>query len=468
MRVLLVQPRPTDGLGFKSVICLEPLGLEIVAASLAGHEVKIIDLLDGRLPVEEVKEFAPQAAGISCAFTVDVLQVLQLAGALKEIDRRLFVFVGGHHASLNPQDFHHPFVDAVVIGEGETTVPELLAALEEGGDLAAVPGLALNFPERQLFTGLRPLLPALDKVPLPRRDLVKDNRGRYFLGFRRPVVTVETSRGCPYRCNFCSVWRFHRGKYRAMSAARVVEELAQLPPGDVLFVDDNFLADTGRATEIAELIKRERLPRRKYLIQARSDTIVSHPEVVARWKEIGLAQVFIGFEKIEQRDLEKVDKRNHVENNRRALEILQRMGIGVYASFIVDPDFTRDEFHRLREYIRRFKLRQPYFSVLTPLPGTVLFEQLKEKISNFDCQLFDLLHAVLPTRLPLGEFYRELAGLYRWAYSKPLYAFTTAWWVLKNLFLGRLSMDHLRRLWYGARLSVNPAAYLKAHHPARG
>lgn len=468
MRVVLVQPRPKDGLGFKSVVCLEPLGLEIVAASLADHEVKILDLLDGRLPAEKVREFAPQAVGISCSFTVDASQVVQLAQAFKEIDRRLFVFVGGHHASLSPQDFHHPSIDAVVIGEGETTVTELLAALEEKRNLSAVPGLALNFPEEQVFTGFRNLLLDLDKVPFPQRSLVKDYRGRYFLGFRRPVVTVETSRGCPYRCNFCSVWQFHQGKYRAMSAERVVEELAQLPPGDVLFVDDNFLADVKRAAEIADLIKQERLPRRKYLVQARSDTIVSHPEVVAKWKEVGLAQVFIGFEKTEQQDLEKVDKRNHVENNRRALEILQKMKIGVYASFIVDPQFIKEDFQKLRNYIRRLKVRQPYFSVLTPLPGTALFAQLKERITVRDCEFFDLLHAVLPTRLSLEEFYREFAALYRWAYGKPLYVFTTVCWVLKNLLLGRLSLDHLRRLWYGARLSVTPGAYLKAHFAAKG
>ncbi len=461
MHVLLVQPRPRDGLGFKSVIRAEPLGLEIVAGALTAHQVKIVDLIDGRLPVNVIQEFAPRAVGISCSFTVDTYQVVELARAFKQINPQLFVFVGGHHASLSPEDFFDPAIDAVVVGEGETTTPEMLAALEGGEELSGVQGLVLNRPEGQFFTGLRPLLANLDEVPFPRRSLVKDYRERYFLGFRRPLITVETSRGCPFRCNFCSVWRFQRGKFRAMSPERVLEELAQLPPGDVLFTDDNFLTDVNRAAQIAALIKGERLPARRYIIQARSDTIVSHPEIVAQWKEVGLNQVFIGFEKMDQEGLEQVDKRNSVENNERALKFLQRMKIGVYASFIVDPQFTRLDFQKLREYIRRLKLNQPYFSVLTPLPGTELFDQVKERITSFNYDLFDLLHAVLPTKLPLSEFYRELAGLYRWAYGRPLYLLSTAGWVMKCLLRGKLSLEHLRHLWYGATLTARPGAYLQ-------
>ncbi len=460
MKVLLIQPRPRDGLGFKNVICTEPLGLEIVAASLKEHKVKLVDLLDGALPLAEIQEFAPQAVGIGCSFTVDTYAVIEIARVLKQTLKKVFIFTGGHHASLNYADFFDPAIDAVVIGEGETTTPELVSALEGGGDLTKVAGLVLNLPEGQLFTGARELVPVLDHVPFPDRSRTENLRGRYYLGFRRPVITVETSRGCPHRCNFCSVWRFNRKKFRYQSAERVVEELARLPEGDVLFTDDNFLAHIDRASQIANLIRRRRLPARRYIFQARSDTIIKHPEIIRQWKEVGLDQVFIGFEKIDQEGMERINKQNTVENNEKALNFLRSLNIGVYASFIVDPEFTKREFARLKEYIKRLKIAQPYFSVLTPLPGTVFFENVRERITSLNYEFFDLLHAVLPTKLSLAEFYKEFAGLYRSAYLRPYHIWQTTGWMIKRILKGQVSLEHLKRLWSGARLTANPKAYL--------
>jgi radical SAM superfamily enzyme YgiQ (UPF0313 family) len=169
-------------------------------------------------------------------------------------------------------------------------------------------------------------------------------------------------------------------------------------------------------------------------MQARSDAIVRHPETIARWREIGLNGVFIGFEKPDQGGLDALNKHNSPENNEQALEVLRRLGIEPDASFIVDPDDDYDDFAALRSYVRRLKLKVPLFAVLTPLPGTALFDEVKERLTTSDYRLFDLLHAVLPTRLPLTEFYQELASLYREAYP---------WWRLEP---GRLYMA-LRDLW---------------------
>ena len=460
MRVLLIQPRPRDGLGFKNIICTEPLGLEIVAASLAGHKVKLIDLLGGSLPLAEIQEFSPQAVGISCSFTVDTYTVVEIARALKQLFKELFILTGGHHASLNYTDFFDPALNAIVIGEGETTTPELIAALEGKGDLTKVAGLILNLPDGQLYTGARELVSFLDEIPFPDRSRPENLRGRYYLGFRKPVIAVETSRGCPHRCNFCSVWRFHKKKFRSQTAERVVEELGRLPEGDVLFTDDNFLAGIDRASQIADLIKSRRLPFRRYIFQARSDTIVNYPDVLKQWKEVGLDQVFIGFEKIDQEGMEKVNKKNTIENNEKALKLLRLLNIGVYASFIVDPEFTKREFEKLRNYIKRLKIAQPYFSVLTPLPGTELFEHVRGRITSLNYELFDLLHAVLPTKLSLSEFYKEFAGLYKSAYVRPYHIWETTSWIFKHLLQGQISFAHLKRLWAGARLTANPRAYL--------
>ncbi|HHW44140.1 MAG TPA: radical SAM protein [Desulfotomaculum sp.] len=461
MRVLLIQPRPGAGAGYKSLIAVEPLGLEIVGAAMQDHTVRLLDMLAEKNIAAAVQEFRPRAVGISCSFTVDVQQTLNVAREVKAAGKGVFIFVGGHHASLSPEDFCHPAVDAVVVGEGETTVPELMAALEGGGDLHTIPGLVLNTGEGQFFTGERPLLKVLDDVPPADRSLTAPYRRHYYLGLRRPFVTLETARGCPHRCNFCSIWRFYRGRVRFMSPERVAEEVQSLPPGDVLFTDDNFLADVRRAERIAALLKGRGVPRRRYIIQARSDTIVKHPDVLRQWKEIGLDQVFIGFEKIDQSGMEHVNKQNSVENNEKALHFLKSIGVGVYASFIVDPDFTIPDFKKLIDYVKRLKIAQPQFSILTPLPGTELFAKLKDRLTTTNYEFFDLLHAVLPTQMPLKDFYREFAELYRRAYLRPGHVINTMKWFVHRLLTGQLSLEHLKNLVAGVRLTASPFAYLK-------
>lgn len=419
MRVLLVQPDQNRTMGLQQLAQVEPLGLEMIAGALRDrHDVALLDLrLEPDALATTLTDVRPQLVGISSTFTIDVYRALRVAETAKAADPRTFVFVGGHHPSLHPVDFHHPAVDAIVVGEGECTVQELGDCLAAGGDPAQVPGLVLNQPEGQHFTGQRPLLEDLDVLPHPGRALTQAYRQYYYLLATRPVATLETTRGCPYRCDFCTVWRFYRKRVRYKSPQRVVEELAAVEETDVLFTDDNFLIDVRRAREIARLIQ-ERGIQKHYMIQARSDAIVRHPEIVARWRELGLGGVFIGFEKPGQAELEAVNKHNSVENNERALEILREQGIEPTTSFIVDPDYGPDDFARLRAYVRRLKLRLPAFSVLTPLPGTALFEGMREQLITTNYELFDLAHAVLPTRLPPAEFYEELAGLWREAYPR--------------------------------------------------
>lgn len=462
MRLLLVQTRRHTGFGLNGFIALEPLGLEVVAASLKNYEVRILDFFTDRDLEKALRDFRPNAVGIGCAFTTDAPRALSLASLVKSVSPETFTFVGGHHPSRVPGDFDSPAIDAVVIGDGEATTPDLLNAIDEKRDLQGLPGVMYRSPEGQVSNPERPLVMELDDLPIPARDLTRRYRMRYYLGTRRPTVIMETSRGCPYRCTFCSVWKFHRGTVRFMSPERVVEEIATLPPGDVFFTDDNFLTDPSRAARIADLIGRRGI-KRQWIFQARSDSIVRHPQLIEQWASCGLSGVFIGFEKVDQDGLNSLDKRNRPENNTRALQILRRWGISVYASFIVDPEFTREDFDKLSQYVGRQKIEDPYFSILTPLPGTTLYDREKDRLTTRAHELFDLLHAVLPTKLPLGEFYRQFAGLYRNAYLGSRGKWNLARFLTRRLLTGKISVLHAMRLRKCARLLTDPEAYLLYH-----
>ncbi len=416
MRVLFIQPRRNEGMGFRDLFQIEPLGMELIAGELEDEEVKIIDLMPLKRIMKNAFSFKPEMCGISCSFTVDVDYSLQIAREIKKILPNTFIFVGGHHAAINPEDFHTPDLDAVVCGEAESTVKEMVEAYKAGESLEKVKGLALNYGDEQFYTALREHMKNLDDIPEPARHLVKPYRKQYYHGFRRPLYALETTRGCPYRCKFCSVWKYYRGKHREKSAERVVEEISNIP-GEYIFVtDDNFLTNISRAEKIAEELIKKGI-KKEYVMQVRSDDLVNNPHLVDLWHEAGLRSTLIGFEQIDQEGLDKLNKKNSIVNNEIALKMLQDKGISVMASFIVDPEYDRTDFQRLIDYVRRWNIKIPSYTVLTPLPGTVLYEEMKDKLITSEYRLFDFLHAVTPTRLPLKEFYRELARLWAQTYN---------------------------------------------------
>ncbi len=297
---------------------------------------------------------------------------------------------------------------------------------------------------------------------MPARQLLpKGRRGRYFFNFWKPLATLETARGCPHRCNFCSVWAFFQGRCRTKSPERVADELEMRRERYILITDDNFLLSVKRAREIGEQIA-ERGIKKRYSFQARSDTIVKHPEIISQWREIGLSHVFIGFESLDQEDLQAINKKNSVETNEKALQIVQDHGISVTTAFIINPDFEQSDFERLRNYIASKRITVPQFTVLTPLPGTDLFREIEKKILTRNYELYDFTHSVLPTKLDAREFYNEFASLYRTAYINSGVLKRRAFQLLAGLATRRISLTHIIRIMRAAREFADGANYMRS------
>lgn len=258
---------------------------------------------------------------------------------------------------------------------------------------------------------------------------------------------------------------------RFKSPEKVVSEISEVKSKNIVFTDDNFLSNVRHAERIVNLI-REKGIKRRYNIQTRSDVIVSHPRLIEAWADVGLENVFLGFEKGTQEELDSLTKDNTVENNEKALQILRSVGIEPVASFIVDAEYSRQDFAALAEYIRKLKLKKPSFSILTPLPGTRLFEQLVGKLICRNYDLFDLMHPVLPTRLPLEEFCQEFAKLYRTAYPSVWRFISRVYVFFKSLMKHVPYSDWREVLIDWKRLTV-PETYLEdmqracLNHPSR-
>ncbi len=412
MRILLIQPDYDAGpVSFRLVAMPEPLALELLAGMVPEHEVRILDLRVRPDLSAAMADFDPELVAVT-ALTTEVYAAREILRQAKQLSPGAFTAIGGHHATLVPEDFQWPYVNAICLGEGEFVFPHLIEALHTGQSLRTVPNLIWRDTDDRFVRNHRSM-PAgsLDDSPAPRRDLVADFRHAYFWLWDKPDTALATGRGCPYRCNFCSVWEFYQGRTRQMSAARVLEEIRPAGTPHITFLDDNFLLDARRGHEIADRIQAEGL-RIRWGMECRADSIVRHPELIEKWAALGLENVLLGLEGITDEALAGINKQSTAETNDEAVRILHANGVMIWGAFIVHPRWTAEQFQALRRYIDEKWITHLQVTVLTPLPGTQLYRERRGDLLTTDYTRFDTLHAVLPTRLPPEEFYQHLASLY--------------------------------------------------------
>lgn len=414
MKILLLQPPKAPAtIAGEDVFLYEPLALEYIAAGVKNdHDVKILDLRLEDSLLETLEAFRPDIVGIT-AYTVHVNVARNLLNIVKTWNPRTVTVVGGHHATVVPEDFISTSVDVIVMGEGVFAFSEIAGRIAEGGALDKIPGTALVKENRLVKTNHRQNV-ELDSLPFPDRSLTAKYRKHYYSEWMKPLASIRTSKGCPFRCTFCALWKLTGGKYLKRKPELILEELAAIDEECIFCADDESLVDAKRMTSLAHLIKQAGLKKR-FFLYGRSDTIARNPELIELWCEAGLERVFVGLEFFSDRDLAYINKGSQEKDNREAVQILNSLGLDIYGSFIVRPEFGREEFARLGSYCNELKLDFRSFAVLTPLPGTDLYEAVKDQLITNNYDYFDFIHTLLPTKLPLKEFYEQYFWLYNGA-----------------------------------------------------
>src|SRR5881296_1085743 len=404
MKVLLVHPSP---LMYSEIFLrLEPIGVERVAAAVraAGHEVRLLDLqIFGHADYyRELADFAPHAVGFSLNYLANVPEVLDLAKETKRRRPGCFVFAGGHSGSFISEELlEHAegALDAMVRGEGEAITPRLL---EAAGDprLATLPGVVT--PD-----GAGPAPTMLDDIDRfqPARDLTR-RRHKYFIGVLDPCASAELTRGCPWDCSFCSAWTFYGRSYRKSSPIKAAEDLASVREPNVFLVDDVAFIHPEHGYAIGEELERRNV-RKQYYLETRCDVLIRNRDLFKYWKKLGLFYMFLGLEALDEEALKLHRKRITPGENFEALEIARELGLVVAVNIIADCDWDERRF----EVVREWAMSVPevvHLTVATPYPGTEIWLTESRKLATRDYRLFDVQHAVLPTRLPLKRFYEEL------------------------------------------------------------
>ncbi len=421
MKILLVNPPncgrsiPEERYGIENLKLIfrgEPLALEVVAGNLDGHQVSIADLKaePGSLQAS-LADFRPDLVGIT-GMTCEANAMLALAREIKD-ESGAVVVVGGHHASCDPVFFNRPQIDYVVAGIGKLSFRLLIDALKNGGPPPAIDGVMKTDPAKVPSFAPRKYSKAdlVDDKP-PRYDLVEKHRDKYVMsGAGGKMGFVASAFGCTHRCLFCSIPNMTGGRYLSHSVDAVVRDMGILKEMPVIrLVDANTFGDVKTAKKLGRAIIEAGLDR-KIVADVRADTVVRHPGLFELWKEAGLITAVIGFEEISDRRLEDFNKKTDVETNIAALGILKEIGIKVIGDFIVSPDYTDEDFQALEAFVENNPIDLPLPAILTPIPGTKLFETKKAEIKIRDLDYYTFTNAVTPTVMDEHEFYKNYSRL---------------------------------------------------------
>ena len=415
-RILLINPAKDVPL-LDWAMRYPPLGLMSVAAELEGHEVEIVDLKVDQLREEDFrrKMSATDIVGIS-VLTPSVDYALELCRLAKQYN--CFTVLGGVHPSMDPQLVNNPEVDIVVRGEGEFSFKEI-ADGKSPKKIAGISyvdgGKVIHNPDRT---------PAnLSDLPYPRRDLISKYKGRY-MAWGKSLDALSTARGCPHKCNFCCVPKVWGG-YRERTPLDVVNEIKQMDPSTeiIAFVDDNFCHDMKRVGEICDLIIEEGLNNHLYSCFSRIDSIVRHPEIVDKMYIANMRVVFIGIEAATQESLDKMKKKTKIEDIYNACRILEEKGMMIWGGHIIgNLDDKYEDVEALINLSKTLPIDIAQFTVITPYPGTELYETAKEKnlIDEYDyteyCECEPPMHTPHLSRMELLELeikaYQEFYGFW--------------------------------------------------------
>jgi len=426
MKILLVKPKPRlkTILKLQPIVLMEPLELGYLAAAVPpGHDVRVLDLRRSRRPdhefIQALNQYQPDLVGLS-GYTHESTRVKELARQIRQVRPEARVVVGGHHATVMPEDYNLDCFDAIVRGEGCAPFRALVEAAANGGDFAGIDNVLVPGPGFDTAAAARmPQYPDLATLPIPRRDLWDPKPYQcVWPAEEHPagkpifpqVALVRTSFGCLMECSFCMVPALSGRRHLTRPPEQVADELATLKQEHVYFCDDETFLNDPHARRLAEVI-RERGIKKRFFAWARSTTVNRRPELFRQWREIGLDAVFLGFEAIRDADLERIAKHSTVAENERALATLRGMGIAVHAGFMVDAGFTRQDFRNLQDYMRKMPPTQITCTVYTPSPGSPAWHEEKKRYVCHPFDLHDCMHPLTPTTLPLREFCREFAKL---------------------------------------------------------
>jgi anaerobic magnesium-protoporphyrin IX monomethyl ester cyclase len=462
MKVLFLEP-PKDVWFVMGEYLPPPFGIIQLAAYLEREvknvKIEVLDCnaqrVDWKGLEKRIESYNPDIVASSALATCNTYVVARTLETVKRIKPDTLTVAGGQHFTATAQQSleTYPEIDVVVREEGEQTLAELVRNAGKKSSFLQVKGISFRHGGKIYHNPPRPLIDNLDTLPYPGYHFVKDVVHKYHFaamaGLDAPYALIEGSRGCPHTCTFCTQWRHWQGMWRVKSPKRTAEEMEfcyRNYGSRFIWLTDDNLGSGDRVSEVAdEVLQRGMADDLMWFAQARCDDIVRNEKALPKLRKSGLRWVLLGVESPRQSTLENFKKNITVEDAKKAVNLLKENDIAAHTMFIIgERKDTAESIASLRQFVNELDPDFAIFAILTPFPGTEVFEEAKSNgwIEDFNWSHYDMVHAVMPTEtLSRNDVQEELYQCYR--------SFYGSW---RRRIRGILSRNELRRrvYWYMA------------------
>lgn len=401
-----------------------PLGLLTVAAALRNFDVALFDMKGeydlnpstpdvAELTRQLLERYQPDVVGVT-VITSEFPAAMEILATVKSFDADIITVAGGLHTTLCPYDFAGQPADVVCPGQSAYVFRRMLESLSRGGRPADTKGIWLNTPAGYVSTGAddTPANMAGDAYLMPDRRLLEPWRQTYRVGNAPgPTTYLFTSLGCPYKCTFCSIWCEFGGGYSMRSVDSIVAELKSIDYNIVRFADANTVVDVEHISHLFDRIEAEGI-HKEYIMDIRADITVKHPWLIEKMARNGLKVVICGFESYREAELQKYNKASSAAYIHKAIDIFHQNGVMLRGNYVIPNDYTLDDFRAMADYAASHRVTYAGYTILTPMPGTVYYSEVKGQITEHRYDRYNFFNCVLPTTLPLDEFNNEVGKLW--------------------------------------------------------
>ena len=438
MKILFVEP-PKDIWFVMGEYLPPPFGIIQLAAYLEREvknvEIEVLDCnaqqIDWNGMGKRIESFNPDIVASSALATCNTYLVARTLETAKQVNPHILTIAGGQHFTATAQESleTYPEIDVIVRGEGEQTLAELVKKAGKKSSFPQIKGISFRYDGKILHNPPRPLIENLDNLPYPGYHFVKDIVHKYHFaamaGRNASYALIEGSRGCPHSCTFCSQWKHWQQTWRVKTSQRIADEIEfcyqNYGSRFIWLTDDNF-GFGKRASELAdEIIQRGFAEDLMWFTQARCDDVVKYKDVLPKMRKAGLRWVLLGVENPNQSTLETFRKKITPNQAKEAVKLSKKNDIFAQTMLIIgERKDTAKSIAELREFVNDLDPDFAIFAILTPFPGTELFEEAKRNgwIEDLNWSHYDMVHAIMPTEtLSLKEVQEELYNCYRGFYG---------------------------------------------------
>ena len=418
-----------------------PTTLLILAAYLERElpdiEIEVLDCQASRLNWDGLARYIESSAPsmiLTSGFTCNAYSCARTAELTKKINENIVTIVGGIHFSFVPEQSlqEFPEIDFIIRGEGERTLVELICTLNNGGKLGNIKGISFRHKDKIINSFPQPLIKNLDTLPYPAYHLLEDNIKQYHFtmmaGRKTQYMILEGSRGCEYKCTFCTQWNYWQGIWRTKSIKRIADEIEFLNEtygGVFLWFTDDHTNLALRGKKLYEELRHRACKEDIMLfLQARTDDVAKHPQIVQNLRSVGTYWIMCGVENNSPATLKEYRKGTKNQDAYNAMKILKDNDIFSHAMFVIgNRRDTRETIESLRHYSYDLHPDFAIYTVLTPFPGTTYFNIAQENgwIQDHNYTNYDMAHAIMPTETltqqqvqeELWRCYNHFYGSYR-------------------------------------------------------